>query len=79
MFEGIKWWYILPGIFGFFIVTLIPITIAEIGSFKVFLITICSQLTLSLILDIFIENIPLTPNRIIGALLALASIIMINL
>jgi bacterial/archaeal transporter family-2 protein len=77
-FTQFKWWYVLPGLFGFFLVMGLPIAISMIGATKTFIYLIIAQMLSSLIWDMFQESIPLTSARVIAVLFAVASIVLIN-
>jgi transporter family-2 protein len=77
-FPEFKWWFLLPGIFGFLVVTLTPLAIAELGAFRVFLVTVTTQLLLSIAVDSVVHRIPLTWGRIIGAGLSIAGVFLAN-
>ncbi len=71
-----KWWFILPGICGFLLVTGIPAAIPKIGASGVFLSIIAGQLFFSLLWDIKVEQIEIEPQRVIGVLLALIGVFL---
>ena len=62
----IQWWYFIPGLCGFFIILGIPYGIIHIGALFTMALMICTQVTASIFWDVFIEQIPLSPLRLIG-------------
>ncbi len=69
--AALKWWHMLPGLFGFAIIMLIPLSISKIGALNSFLILISSQILVSGLWDILVEGVSLSWTRMIGASLAL--------
>lgn len=74
-----KWWYWLPGTLGLFIVTGLPFAFAKFGAAKVTILLVAAQMITSVSWDIFIEKIPLVASKIIGLVLAFASVLVITL
>lgn len=74
-----KWWYIIPGIFGFLFVVGLPLGIYEVGAVKTTVGLIAAQMVTSVLWDVFIENIPLTMTKGFGILMAIGSVILITL
>ena len=74
-----KWWFILPGLFGFFIVVLIPWTIAKIGALRVMLLVIIAQIITSTLWDLWVEKIPLTTPRVLGSIITLIGVAITTL
>jgi len=74
--ASFSWKYMLPGIFGFFIIAIIPYTIQKVGATKVFLAVIVAQLVTSILWDYFIESTPVTWPKIAGATLAVLGAIV---
>ena len=66
------WRVILPGIFGVVIVTGLPWAIARMGALGAILILLVTQLAVSMVWDLVVEDVPVQPMRVIGAVLALA-------
>lgn len=62
----------LPGLFGFLIIVCLPSAIEKVGATRVFIGIIVAQIAVSILWDYFAESIPVSPLRIVGALLALA-------
>jgi transporter family-2 protein len=59
-------WFLLPGIFGFFLVVGGPWSISRLGAVQTFTLLISAQLATSLIWDRFVEDIAISPMRAIG-------------
>ena len=76
--NDFKWWYIIPAIFGICIITLIPVTIYKLGAVKVTVGLIAAQMVTSIFWDIMVEKIPITPTKIVGILLAAASVAVLT-
>jgi uncharacterized membrane protein YdcZ (DUF606 family) len=70
------WKILLPGIFGFFIIAVAPWAIEKAGATKVFIGIIVAQIVASILWDYFAENVPASPIRLAGALLAFLGAIL---
>lgn len=77
-FTNFSWWYLLPGLCGFFIVVGAPIVIARIGAFQFILGVVAVQLAGGILWDVMIEKIPVTSVRMAGAVLAFVSVVMVG-
>lgn len=73
-----RWWWLLPGLCGFALVTCIPFAIPRLGAFPVFLGILVGQLAASLAWDAVMEGRPLTLTRVCGALLAVAAAALVR-
>jgi len=71
-FSTMKWWHMLPGLFGFVIVLCIPVSISKIGALNSFLVLISVQILVSGAWDKIVEGAELSWTRVLGASLALA-------
>jgi uncharacterized membrane protein YdcZ (DUF606 family) len=60
-------WFVFPGLMGLALVFGIPWAISQWGALRTFMIVICSQILMSALWDLIIENTPLTSTRVIGA------------
>nr|BDT27893.1 DMT family transporter [Bacteriovorax sp. HI3] len=74
-----KWWFIFPPIFGFCIVTGIPLAFAKLGAVKVTVLLVAAQMVTSVVWDIFVEDIGLNMMKFAGILCALVSVVLITL
>ncbi len=70
--KALSFTAILPGIFGFLIIVCLPSAIEKVGATRVFIGIIVAQIAVSILWDYFAESLPISPMRIVGALLALA-------
>ena len=77
-FTQFKWWYFLPGLFGFLLVMGLPVAISHIGATKTFIYLIIAQMISSLIWDMMQESTPITLLRLSAILLAIVSVVLIN-
>jgi len=73
-----RWWWLVPGLCGFALVTCIPFAIPRLGAFPVFLGILAGQLAASLAWDAVMEGRPLTFPRLCGALLAVAAVALVR-
>lgn len=73
-----KWWYVIPGIFGFIFLAGLPLAIYKIGAVKATVGMIAAQMVTSVFWDIYIEGIPFSVNKGVGILFAIMSVIMIT-
>lgn len=64
-----KWYYVFPGIFGFFIISTIPVAIEKFGALKVTVGIVAAQMITSVLWDLYIEKLNLTPLKIVGIIL----------
>ncbi|MFG1501443.1 DMT family transporter [Halobacteriovorax sp. XZX-3] len=74
-----KWWYVIPGFFGFLFVVGLPLGIYEVGAVKTTVGLIAAQMVTSVLWDVFVENISLTVPKGLGILMAIGSVILITL
>jgi transporter family-2 protein len=77
--HSFKWWYIIPMLFGIFLVSCIPYAISELGAVKVTVIMIGAQVITSCAWDALVENIPLTGLKLGGIVCALLSVVLMGL
>ena len=77
--AGFRAWYLLPGLLGIFLVLGIPLGMQKLGALRVFLTLIVVQIAAALLWDVAVERIPLTATRLIGALTALAGVVLVSL
>lgn len=74
-----RWWWILPGVFGFALVTLLPWATHNIGFQRVFVALIATQLTASVLWDITFERIPFSIPVAVAVVLAVACVALVSL
>lgn len=77
--ANFKWWYIVPGIFGFLFVIGLPWGIYKIGAVKVTVGLIAAQMIAGVLWDIYVEKIPVNTMKILGILTAGLSVTLITL
>lgn len=68
-FPRISWWYFVPGILGFTLISGMPYSIARIGALKTFVFFIGAQLVMSIVWDLWVEKIPISWSRVTGIVL----------
>ena len=73
--TGFKWWYVIPSVCGFIIITGIPFGISKIGAVKVAVLIIAGQMITSLCWDFFVEKIPFSTTKGLGVFFSLLSIL----
>lgn len=77
--TNFKWWYIVPGIFGFLFVIGLPWGIYKIGAVKVTVGLIAAQMIAGVLWDLYVEKIPVNTMKILGILSAGLSVTLITL
>ncbi|WP_415063050.1 DMT family transporter [Bdellovibrio sp.] len=76
-FIDLKWWQILPGVLGFFIVLLTPLAIEFLGANLTFAAIICTQLAVSMIWDSYMEKAPPSPLSLVGVGVMVVGLVLI--
>jgi transporter family-2 protein len=76
--SGLRWYWLLPGVIGFMLVAGLPWAVHHVGALRVFVGVVAAQMVASLAWDHFAESNPATPTRIGGALLAIASVVLVS-
>ena len=76
VFKGLKLWYLFPGFLGLCIVTGVPFGFARWGAMNMIIGLISSQVIGSMLWDYFILKVPISGQKIIAAILAVASMIL---
>jgi len=74
--SELRFYWFLPGVFGFLLVAGLPWAAHHVGTLRVFVGVVAAQMITSLAWDHFAESIPVTATRITGALLAIASVVL---
>lgn len=72
-----KWWFLLPGLFGFSIVAGLPWAIHKFGALKVTAFFVCAQMITSIIWDLTMLKIPITTTRLLAALFGFLSVALL--
>ena len=71
-----KAWMLLPGLFGFLIIAGIPWAIGHLGAARVFVAIVVAQIVVSLLWDTLAGGVPITWQRVAGAGLAMAGVLL---
>jgi transporter family-2 protein len=71
-------WWLLPGCFGIALVVGLPWAVAKLGTLPVFVGLIAAQVVTSALWDRLVDGASLSPQRIAGAVLAVASVALAN-
>ena len=74
----VKWWYIIPGLFGMMFVAGLPFGFYKMGAANFITGLIASQMVAGVLWDLNVDNIPLTKMKILGMALALSSVFVLN-
>lgn len=69
--RGLRPYDVLPGIFGFLIITTLPWVLERQGATRVFIAIIAGQLVVSMLWDVLVEGSAVDAKRAGGAALAL--------
>lgn len=69
-----KWWWIIPGVLGFALITGLPWAIARVGALQVFVVAVAAQMIASLAWDALVEGIPVNAMRALGATVCVAGV-----
>ena len=70
----VRWWWLLPGCFGFSLVVGMPWAVQKIGALATFVALIGAQMVASLLWDGWVEGTALTLPRMLGAAFAVAGV-----
>lgn len=68
--QQFRWWWLAPGIFGFFLVLGLAYSVLKIGATQTFVISVAAQIVFGVLWDMGIENRPVALTRLAGAALA---------
>ncbi len=69
-------WWVLPGVFGFAIVVGLPWAVAKVGALPTFVSLVAAQMVTSALWDRYVSGVPLNLSRVLGAVLAVASVFL---
>ena len=69
-------WWLLPGLFGFAIVVGLPWAVGKAGALPTFVSLVAAQVVASVLWDRFVDGVPLSASRVLGAVLAVASVLL---
>lgn len=74
-----QWWYIIPGFFGFCLITGLPFAFYKLGAVKVTVGLIAAQMLTSALWDVFVEGLEFNWLKGLGVVFAILSVISIQL
>lgn len=69
-----SWWWLVPGVLGFALITGLPWAIARVGALQVFVVAVAAQMIASLAWDALVEGIPVNTLRATGAVVCVAGV-----
>ena len=72
--SQVRLWWILPGVFGFLLITGLPWAVGQIGATQVFVGVVFAQMATSLVWDRVVEGLELSWPRVVGACLCAAGV-----
>jgi transporter family-2 protein len=76
-FAGFGWWWLVPGVCGLSLVAGVPWAIQRVGALQTFVALVSAQMLFSLIWDHVVEHLTVSPQRCVGALLAVLGAIVV--
>jgi uncharacterized membrane protein YdcZ (DUF606 family) len=76
--SAVRAWWLLPGCFGFAIVLGMPWAVARLGALPMFVSLVAAQVVTSAAWDHLVEGIPFSAPRMLGAALAIASVLLVS-
>lgn len=65
--HNFKWWWVVPGFFGFALVTGLAVGVGRIGAVQTIIISIAAQVLASIAWDYFTGDGQVTTMRLVGA------------
>lgn len=74
-----RWYFIIPGILGFLIVSLLPWAFFELGAVKTTILIVAAQMIFSVYWDLSIEKLPINSYKIIGMIFVFIGTVFIVL
>jgi uncharacterized membrane protein YdcZ (DUF606 family) len=75
-FADFQWRYLATGLCGFLFITFTPWAVERAGAVRVFIGIVVAQIVVSMLWDYYAESLPLSTNRVLGALLALGGALL---
>jgi len=75
---ALRWWWLLPGAFGFAIVVGLPWAVGKAGALPTFVSMVAAQMLASALWDRFALGIAWDGSRALGAVLAIASVWLVG-
>ena len=76
--ASLRWWWLLPGLFGFSIVVGLPWAVSKTGALPTFVAMVAAQMLTSALWDRFALGVPWSSSRVLGAGLAIASVWLVG-
>lgn len=76
IYRTFSWWYLLPGLMGLSLVWGVPMAIRNVGAQSTFVLLISAQLLASLIWDWRVEELAISPAKIIGCVIVWAGALL---
>lgn len=70
----VRWWWFLPGCFGFSLVVGMPWAVQKLGAVATFVALIGAQMVAGMVWDTAVEGATLTLPRVLGAIFAVAGV-----
>lgn len=77
--DKMKWWFLIPGLCGFFLVLGIPWSIQMAGPSKTFLVLIASQIVLGLLYEKLFLDEPISTMKYAGAVVSTIGVALFTL
>ncbi len=77
--EKVRWFYLVPGLCGFFLVLGVPWSLQINGPSKTFILLIVAQIILSLVLDKFVFEATVSFTKLVGAALVMTGALLVAL
>jgi uncharacterized membrane protein YdcZ (DUF606 family) len=71
-----RWWWVFPGIMGFFLVMGLAYSVMSVGATQTFIISVSAQLVFGVIWDLAVEGRAVATTRLAGAGLALVGTLL---
>lgn len=72
--SSFKWWYIIPSICGFVIISGIPMGMVKLGAVKVTVLIVVAQMVTSILWDLTVEKLPINTMKSLGLVFSLIAV-----
>jgi transporter family-2 protein len=72
--SAFKWWYLLPGIFGFIIITGLPAGMVNLGAIKTTVLILVAQMITSIVWDVSVEKLPINTMKSLGLIFSIIAV-----
>jgi transporter family-2 protein len=73
-----KWWYLVPGIFGFCVIFGLPYAMTKLGALNVFICFVSAQVLGSMVWEALIDRAAPSGLRVFGAGLAMVGVLLVS-